>query len=181
MNALLILVAGLALAAALYWLLRGPVRVWRFYRAGRVIDCPENHEPAAVSVNAWKAVTSGAGGHPELRLAECSRWPEKAGCGQECLAQIQAAPADCMVRAMVHRWYEGKSCALCGRAIESDAWHFELPAAIGPDNAPRQWSSFRAEELPRVFVTHRPVCGNCYLTEGFRAQHPDLVTDRPAR
>jgi hypothetical protein len=26
---------------------------------------------------------------PHLRLSECSRWPERQGCGQECLSQIE--------------------------------------------------------------------------------------------
>jgi len=180
MTGLLILAAVVVLAVAIVLLLRGPFKSWRFYKAERVITCPENHQPAAVSVNAWKAV-AGGGAAAALRLNDCSRWPEKAGCGQECLAQVHESPADCMVRTMVARWYEDKSCALCGKAIKAEDWHFENPAVLGPDNVPRQWSSFRAEELPQVFATHRAVCGDCYLNEGFRATHPELVSDRPAR
>lgn len=179
MNGLLILAAVVVLAIAILLLLRGPIKAWRFYREPRVITCPDNHQSAAVTLNAWQAAASGPD-HPSLRLNDCSRWPEKAGCGQECLKQIHDQPDDCMVRTMVARWYEGQRCALCGQAIQAD-WHFEHPAVLGPDGAPKQWSSFRAEELPTVFATHRAVCGNCYLNEGFRAEHPELVVDRPGR
>lgn len=180
MNGLLILAAVVVLAVAILLLLRGPFKAWRYYRAPRVVTCPDNHQAAAVSVNAVRAAVSSPD-HPALRLDSCSRWPEKAGCGQECLKQVHDQPDDCMVRTMVARWYEGKSCAICGRAIKLADWHFENPAVLGPDGAPRQWSSFAAEELPGVFATHRAVCGNCYLNEGFRAAHPELVSDRPAR
>jgi hypothetical protein len=32
-----------------------------------------------------------------------------------------------------------------------------------------------------VLATHRPVCWNCAVAEGFRRAHPELVTDRQAR
>ena len=43
------------------------------------------------------AITTAASallGPPELRLTACSRWPEKAGCGQPCLSQIAASPQE---------------------------------------------------------------------------------------
>jgi len=90
---------------------------WLKYRGRRVITCPENHRPAGVVVNAGHAAATALGKAPELRLSSCSRWPERAGCGQECLAQVAASPEDCLVRNILTRWYAGKVCASCGRPM----------------------------------------------------------------
>ena len=47
---------------------------------------------------------------PTLHLKECSRWPERQDCWQDCLQQIKADPENCLVWTIVARWYEGKSC-----------------------------------------------------------------------
>ena len=66
----------------------GAVAVWRLanawwkYRGRRVITCPENQRPAGVVVDARHAAATALGKAPELRLSSCSRWPERAGCGQ---------------------------------------------------------------------------------------------------
>src|ERR1044071_7851601 len=83
---------------------------WWRYRGDRAIVCPENVRPAGVSVDAGRAALTALGGSPQLRLSSCSRWPERAGCGQECLAQIHSSPEDCLVRNIVSRWFAGKKC-----------------------------------------------------------------------
>src|SRR5881394_3546466 len=92
---LLVMAALVALAA---WRWVGP---WLKFRGDRVVRCPENHRPAGVRLDAWHAASG-------LRLNACSRWPEKSGCGQECLAEIAASPEDCLVRTIAARWYQGK-------------------------------------------------------------------------
>jgi hypothetical protein len=118
-------------------------------------------------------------GHPVLRLAACSRWPERRDCGQACLAQIEAAPADCLARTMLTRWYEGKACVLCRRPIGEIRWSDHRPALRAPDGETVEWPSIRAEELPRVLASHAPVCWNCHVAETLRRQHPELVVDDP--
>src|SRR5579872_6215190 len=104
LGTVLIVVAAIAVGVA----------AWRFSRIGlrylgrMVITCPENQRPAGVSVDAKHALASGLGGGTRWRLAECSRWPERAGCGQDCLSQIVEAAGDCLVRNILVRWYEGK-------------------------------------------------------------------------
>ena len=86
---------------------------WLRFRGERVITCPENLRPAGVTVEAGRAVTLGS-----FRLADCSRWPERAGCGQQCLAQIAESPEACLVRNILAQWYGGReiSHSRCGLA-----------------------------------------------------------------
>src|SRR5260370_33536806 len=92
----MLVVAILALAAVLVVVRLGSA--WIKYRGQRVIQCPENLRPAGVVVKAAHAAATAFGKAPEWRLSQCSPWPERAGCGQECLSQIQAAPEECLVR-----------------------------------------------------------------------------------
>ena len=117
MTFLLYLVIALVVVAAVYAVLRKPVAEYVRMRGARVITCPENEQPAAVTLDARLAALTFAGGHERLRLDTCSRWPEKAGCGQECLTQIEAQPMDCLVKTQVSRWYADKACAICGKAL----------------------------------------------------------------
>ena len=64
-------------------------------RGPRLVERPENDEPAAVSVNAVKAAAVG-----RLELSRCFRWPERGQCGRECLTQIERSDDGCLVR----RW-----------------------------------------------------------------------------
>jgi hypothetical protein len=96
-----------------------------------------------------------------------------------CLAQIEDSPDGCLVRAVLCRWYEGKSCTLCGRAIGPIRWHDHRPAFKAPDDRIWEWNEVAAESLPLFLATARAVCWNCMISEGFRHDHPDLVIDRP--
>ena len=151
------------------------------YRGTRVVVCPENREMVAVQVDAGHAALSSPQGRPDLRLETCTRWPEKAGCGQECLGQIEAAPDACLLRNILGDWYQGKSCAFCGRAFHAIHWHDHRPGLLAPDGAVRAWDTFRAELVLDVLATHKPVCWDCRVSETFRREHPELVTDRPQR
>src|SRR5688500_4089125 len=100
------LVGFVAIAVVGYLFLSGFLATWRLYRGARVITCPENHEPAAVRVAAARAANSYAlSGVASLRLDYCSRWPEQAGCGQECLSEVETGPESCLVRTIVTSWY----------------------------------------------------------------------------
>ena len=41
-------------------------------------------------------------------------------CGQECLAQLDPSPEN--VDRLLTKWYEGKSCAICTRALSPSDW-----------------------------------------------------------
>jgi hypothetical protein len=62
------------------------------FRGSRAVTCPENHQQVAVAFDAMHAALTQLGGRPHLRLAECTRWPERADCDQGCIPQAQTIP-----------------------------------------------------------------------------------------
>lgn len=173
-----VLTVGLAF---LYVWVRAGVPAFLSYRGTRVVKCPENDNVAAVAVDARHAAATAFRRHPELRLAACSRWPEKKGCGEDCLRQIEAAPEDCLVRTMLTGWYASKKCVYCGKAFSSIHWHDHKPALLDVDGRTVEWSQVPPERVPEALAHDRPVCWNCHIAETFRREHPDLVVDRPER
>ncbi len=153
---------------------------WMRFRGTRVVVCPENREMAAVRVDATHAAATAPQGRPDLRLESCTRWPEKAACGQECLGQIESAPEACLLRNILADWYQGKTCVYCRREFHAIHWHDHQPGLVGTDGAIVGWDSFRPEQVLDVLATHKPVCWDCRIVETFRREHPDLVTDRDA-
>jgi len=154
------------------------VRTYLRYRGTRLITCPETKMPAAVRVDKGHAATTTAAGDPELRLESCTRWPEKKHCGQECISQIEAAPEGCLVRNILVHWYDGASCALCGKKIAIH-WGDNKPALLTPERKTIEWDEVRPETLPAVLATHGRVCWSCHVANTFHDQFPDLVTERP--
>jgi Protein of unknown function (DUF1761) len=63
--------------------------IYNHYRGSRAVTCPETHQQVAVSFDALHAAATGLSGQPNLRLAECTRWPMRADCGQECMPEAQ--------------------------------------------------------------------------------------------
>jgi hypothetical protein len=154
------------------------VRTYLQYRGKRIATCPETLKPVAVDVAAGKAAIWTFLGEPELRLDQCSRWPERSDCGQECLKQIEADPENCLVWNIVSNWYEGQSCAYCHKRF-GRLHHFDhAPALMGPDHKTIEWDQLQPEQLPEIFSTHKPVCWNCHVSETFRQTHGDLVVER---
>ncbi len=174
-----LLVFGVLLLACIPMMWIG-ARAYFKYRGTRVITCPENGLPAAVELDRAHVAASTSIGEPDLRLASCSRWPERQSCGQECLAQVEAAPAECLVRTMLVEWYQGSACALCGREIGEIHWVEHKPALLTPDRRTVEWDEVTPESLPRVLATHQRVCWNCHVANSFRERFPGLVTDRPS-
>ncbi len=157
----LIVVAAAVLLFAVPRLLR--------YRGERAVKCPENHAWAGVHVAAL---------HPHLRLNACSRWPEKQDCGQECLGQIEAAPAGCLVTNLLSRWYAGKECVRCHTRFGEIRWSEYRPSLLSPEGKIIEWSAVKAEALPSIFSTYHPVCWKCGTVAGVVQHHPELVVDR---
>jgi hypothetical protein len=146
------------------------------YRGERVITCPESRRSAGVRLEAGRAALGG-----KLRLAECSRWPERAGCGQECLVQIAESPNGCLVRNVLAEWYLGKPCASCGQPFGEISWAAQKPALILADKVSVDWSRIPAEKLPETLQTALPVCFACHMANTLVRERPDLVTDRSRR
>ncbi len=74
---------SLILLPAALWL----GEIYKRYSGSRLVACPENQQPAVVSMDFRHAAATGMHGRPDLRLCDCTRWPERSKCGQACLSQ----------------------------------------------------------------------------------------------
>jgi hypothetical protein len=176
---IMIALATLVLAAAFFvWRAVPAVRDYFSYRGKRIVTCPETHRPEAVEVNAKEAAVGTFLYEPTFRLRDCSRWPERQDCGQECLKQVEIDPQNCLVWNMVAKWYEGKVCVFCRKQFDPLRHLDHAPALLTPEHTTLEWKRVRPQDLPEIFATHRPVCWNCHVTETFRRLHPELVVNR---
>jgi hypothetical protein len=172
----------LVLAACVVLAILALIPMLRVYRGTRLVACPETKRPAAVELDAIRAALPLLGDEPSrFRLTSCSRWPEKAGCGQECLGEIERDPKACLVRTIVSDWYRGQSCVFCGKLIPEVNWTEHRPALLSPDRVTVSWKDVKPETLPDTFITHKPVCWDCHVVQGVVREHPDVVTVRPDR
>jgi len=80
---LLLLAACVVLLMPAIWLRE----IFLQYRDPRAVECPETHRQVAVRFDALRAAMRGLGGTPSLRLSDCTRWPERGDCGQECIPE----------------------------------------------------------------------------------------------
>ncbi len=176
-NYLLIVLLALAAAYAIFRIVAVSRLYFRF-RGKRIVSCPETRKAAAVRVSAGKAALEATVHTPQLRLSECSRWPEREACGQECLAQIQEAPKACLVWTIINRWYQGQECVYCHKPFGEIHWHDHPPALLNKERKTVQWNEIPAENLQAALGTHRPVCWSSHMAETFRREHPELVVDR---
>lgn len=180
MNAWLIALVALATVGAVFLLVRLVMasRLYLKFRGERLVVCPENKHTAAVAVAAGPLAAKAVVGKSKLRLQECSRWPEREDCGQECLSQIEENPGGCLVWNVANAWYYGKNCVSCGKPFGQIDWHDHRPALSDAKGNTVQWTDVPPETLPDVFATHWPVCWDCHIAESFRREHPEMVTDR---
>lgn len=175
--------AGLLILVAVYAVYRfaGALKAYRAFRGQRLVVCPETREPAAVRLAASELAMDVLAGSPHLRLSDCSRWPERQNCGQDCLGQVEADPERCLVWNLVADWYRGKKCVYCGKEFGTINWLDHRPAVVDTEGRTVQWTELRVEKLPEVFSTHWPACWDCHVAEKFRHEHPELVVDRQRR
>jgi hypothetical protein len=151
------------------------------YHGRRVITCPENRRPAGVELDIRRVLSTSLVSAPRLRLSSCSRWPERAGCGQECLSQIEAGPEGCLVRTILADWYAGKKCVFCGQPFGDIQWSVQKPALLVEGQVSTDCSGVPAERLPDVLAAAKPVCFACHTATKWVREHPDLVVDRSSK
>jgi hypothetical protein len=97
------------MALAVAWLIRSEIGKTFFkFRGTRLVSCPETNAATAVTVNAAQAAVAAPFGVPRLRVKDCLRWPDRAGCEQACLWQVRAAPRDTLTSTILRQWCEGK-------------------------------------------------------------------------
>lgn len=83
--------AGIVAIGVLYVLLPVVTDVFLRFRAARRLRCPEAGAGAEVRVDATRTAMGAAFHDPTPRVADCSLWPERAGCEEGCLPAFEAA------------------------------------------------------------------------------------------
>jgi hypothetical protein len=120
-------------------------------------------------------------GLPDIRLQDCSRWPIKEQCGQECLLELDVAPEQCLISGVLMRWYRDKKCVFCKKTFPELQWMDHRPALLSPEGTLLSWRKVDPAQIQNVLDTYAPVCWDCYIAQTFRREHPDLVVFRPWR
>ncbi len=168
-----LLTFGVAFGGCAFLLTWLTIRAYRLYRKAHILTCPDNKDLVAVKLHVVRAAATHLTGSADLRVRSCSRWPEKRGCGQECLSQIKTAPGACSVRSILARSYRGARCALCNVDIGQIGRGEMKPVLMSPDRKTRvEWDEVPPQDLPKVLATHSKICWNCHMEESFRGLHP---------
>src|SRR5947207_5168516 len=141
-----LLIATLILVVALTVWLTGAGRVFVRYRGKMLFTCPESGKAVCVKVAAVDAARSSLVGRPKIHLSQCSRWPERQNCGQQCLTQIGPEPQNCLVWTKVSEWFRGKSCLYCHKPFSELHWHDHSSALLSPDHKTVEWSEVPPEK-----------------------------------
>ena len=90
MSAPWITLAAMAALALGYVILPIMADVFFRFRSRRTVRCPETGLTAEVKIDARHAALSAIPGPPEVRVTECSLWPDRAACEQKCAAEASA-------------------------------------------------------------------------------------------
>jgi hypothetical protein len=61
--------------------------IHHIYSAPRPVTCPETNAEAGVTIDAKHAAATALRGKPQFRLNDCTQWPARIRCNQECLAE----------------------------------------------------------------------------------------------
>lgn len=181
MSILVVLIAvGLAaVAVAIGIAIRRISSAWLTFRRQFVVTCPEDRHQAGVIVDAVHAAVTAWRGRPSLRLSGCSRWPERGGCEQMCLAEIRRAPQNCLVRDILAKWYDEKYCVRCGRPVGEAYWGAEKPALL-THGVVEQCDQIPGPQLLATLGTAQPVCFDCYAEERMKQNFARAVPVIPA-
>jgi hypothetical protein len=81
-----ILLLAIVATAILYVLTPIVADVFARYRKPRIVRCPQTGGTAEIQIDARHAAATSVPGPAELRVADCSRWPERKSCDQACIA-----------------------------------------------------------------------------------------------
>lgn len=88
MNTPVILVGAILTLGVLYVVLPVVIDTLLRFREARRVECPETRREATIEFDAPHAALTSAVGRPKMRLRDCSLWPEKKDCAQDCLKQV---------------------------------------------------------------------------------------------
>ncbi len=85
MKTSLITIAMVVALGGLYVLLPLVIHTVQRYRNKEALTCPETNGPAEVNIDAPRAAFSSAFGRPLLKIKNCTLWPKKKGCDEDCI------------------------------------------------------------------------------------------------
>ncbi len=142
-------------------------------RGRQSVTCPETGRPADITVDRKFAFRMALRGQEHSRLESCSRWPEKGDCGQECQAQIDPSPEN--VDRLLTRWYEGKSCAICARALTEADWRQGRLAVLDQNQKLLELREMTLDRFATLLEHMRPLCWTCHQEERERQAAPARV------
>jgi hypothetical protein len=149
----------------------------RFLAARRTLICPETRQPAAVRLAIGERIRSLLAGRERLRVRTCSRWPERQGCGEECLLQVDLQPQ--LLERELRAWCEGRDCALCGHPLVANDWRQGRFSGVDGKGRFVPAAEMPLQELPLALENYRPVCWNCHCAQrGLRLQAGQLPGGR---
>jgi hypothetical protein len=78
-------IAAIITVAVCYVLLPLGADTYRRFRGRKSLRCPETGSEAEVDLDAGRAALSSAFGRVLLRVRNCSLWPQRKACAQECV------------------------------------------------------------------------------------------------
>jgi len=159
--------AGLVLACGTVWL--GLVTYLR-YRGPRVVACPAGNQAAAIRIDARHAAIT-AVPRPVLRVAGCTRWPERHNCGQLCLDGVETDTRRSPIRRLA-RWYAGRRCARCAAPFLNLRWVDRPPAVMDREGRIMAWYEIPTDELQNRSDAFLPICWGCHAVTVLRFEGP---------
>src|SRR5579872_2583097 len=78
---------AIIIGLAAFFLLRMLVKFLQF-RGPRQVLCPETRSIAVIRIKAFYAAIGSVVADPDLRVSDCSLWPEYQGCREDCVYMI---------------------------------------------------------------------------------------------
>ena len=88
MNAPLITIAAILVLGTLYVLIPVALDTYQRFRRRRVVTCPETKAFAEVLIDAPRAARASLFGKLRLKVKDCSRWPDRKDCAENCLTRL---------------------------------------------------------------------------------------------
>lgn len=85
MSTPLLTIVAMTALGIVYLLIPGFAAVYYHFNKKRVVTCPETKGLAEVEIDARRAACSSFFGVPRLRIKDCTRWPRRKDCAQDCL------------------------------------------------------------------------------------------------
>lgn len=97
MDSMFSIVGPIAAVGGLYVVVPVVADTYRRFRGKKSVTCPESTQPAEIELDAGLIAARTAVGNrierSDFKVLNCSRWPERHTCGQECVEQFTAAGA----------------------------------------------------------------------------------------